>query len=142
MTGAGGPSGISILRAMEDEPVTMLAGDIDPFARRASTSSPPRRRAILPRGDDPRFADDLLALLRARGVNVVVPTVDSELLPLARARAEFAAAGVTLVLASEETLDDVPGQVGAARALPRPRARPGDRRRRRAPSTRRRSRCR
>ena len=32
VTGAGGPSGISILRAMEGEPVTMLAGDIDPFA--------------------------------------------------------------------------------------------------------------
>ena len=35
----------------------------------------------------------------------MVPTVDTELLPLARRRAEFAAVGTTLVLASEETLE-------------------------------------
>ena len=31
VTGAGGPSGVSILRALEASPVTLLAGDIDPY---------------------------------------------------------------------------------------------------------------
>jgi carbamoyl-phosphate synthase large subunit len=103
VTGVGGPSGISILRAMDAQPVTMLAGDIDPYAAGLYLVDA-ERRWLLPRGDDPRFAGDLLARCRQEAVDVVIPTVDSELLPLARRRDEFAAAGVTLVLASEDTL--------------------------------------
>jgi carbamoyl-phosphate synthase large subunit len=100
VTGAGGPSGISILRAMEGEPVSMLAADIDPFAAGLYLVDADRR-FLLPRGDDPRFASDLLARATREGIDVIVPTVDTELLPLARMREEFAA---RLVLASEATL--------------------------------------
>ena len=104
VTGVGGPSGISILRAMDGEPVTMLAGDIDPFAAGLYLVES-TRRSILPRGDDPRFSDQLLERCRSEAIDVLIPTVDTELLPLARRRAEFAAAGTTLVLASVETLE-------------------------------------
>jgi len=103
VTGAGGPSGISIVRAMEGEPVTMLAADIDPYAAGLYLVGADRR-FLLPRGDDPRFAADLLARCIREGVDVVVPTVDTELLPLARMREEFATEGIRLVLASEATL--------------------------------------
>ena len=104
VTGVGGPSGISILRAMEREPVELIGADIDPFAAGLYLVGP-ERRAILPRGDDPRFSDVLFALCERLGVQVVVPTVDTELLPLARERERYAEAGVTLVLASVETLE-------------------------------------
>ena len=104
VTGAGGPSGISILHAMAGEPVEMLAGDIDPFGA-GLYSVDTAHRSILPRGDDPRFTDHLLERCRRDAIDVVVPTVDTELLPLARRRDEFAAAGTTLVLASVETLE-------------------------------------
>jgi carbamoyl-phosphate synthase large subunit len=104
VTGSGGPSGISILRAMDGEPVRMLAGDIDPFGA-GLYLVPPEDRWMLPRGDDPRFADLVLERCARDGVDVLVPTVDTELLPLARRREEFAAAGTALVLASEATLE-------------------------------------
>jgi carbamoyl-phosphate synthase large subunit len=88
---------------MADAPVAMLGGDIDPYAAGLYLLEPDRRH-ILPRGDDPRIATMLLDLCRAEEVDVLVPTVDTELLPLAQAREEFAAAGVTLVVAQEETL--------------------------------------
>jgi carbamoyl-phosphate synthase large subunit len=103
VTGAGGPSGISILRAMEGEPVEMLAADIDPFAAGLYLVDA-NRRFLVPRGADPRFAGDVLARCAREGIDVVVPTVDTELLPLARMREEFD--GIRLVLASEETLPD------------------------------------
>jgi carbamoyl-phosphate synthase large subunit len=103
ITGVGGPSGISLLRALSGAPVSLLGGDIDPYAAGLYLLDA-EARTILRRGDDPRFAADLLAHCERESVAVVVPTVDSELLPLARRRAEFAAAGVTLVLASEPTL--------------------------------------
>ena len=82
----------------------MLAGDIDPFAAGLYIVEA-ERRSILLRGDDPRFTDHLLERCRRDAVDVVVPTVDTELLPLARRRADFAAIGTTLVLASEKTLE-------------------------------------
>jgi carbamoyl-phosphate synthase large subunit len=103
VTGVGGPSGISILRAMAGEPVTMLGGDIDPYAAGLYLLEPAHRH-MLPRGDDPRIASMLLELCRAEDVDVLVPTVDTELLPLALAREELADAGVALVAATPETL--------------------------------------
>lgn len=103
VTGAGGPSGVSILQAMAQAPVTMLAADIDPYGAGLYLVDAPRR-AILPRGEDPRFVDALLELCEHERIDVVVPTVDTELLPLAQARARYADAGVRLVLASEPTL--------------------------------------
>jgi len=88
---------------MAGAPVAILGGDIDPYAAGLYLLEPDRRH-ILPRGDDPRIASMLLDLCRAEEVDVLVPTVDTELLPLAQAREEFAAAGVTLVVAQEETL--------------------------------------
>ena len=63
------------------------------------------RRAILPRGDDPSFTDLLLELCAERGIEALVPTVDTELLPIARRADEFEAAGVGLVLAGAATLE-------------------------------------
>jgi carbamoyl-phosphate synthase large subunit len=60
---------------------------------------------ILPRGDDERFADVVLTRCEQESVDVLVPTVDSELVPLATRRAQFEGAGVRLVLAPLETLE-------------------------------------
>ncbi len=104
VTGAGGPSGIAVMRAIRGERLTVFAGDIDPFAA-GLYLVPEAQRAILPRGDRTDFASWLLACCLERGVEAVVPTVDSELLPLARARGRFHEAGVALVLAARETLE-------------------------------------
>jgi carbamoyl-phosphate synthase large subunit len=104
VTGAGGPSGITILRAMADEPVTMLAADLDPYAAGLYLVEADQR-SLLPRGDAPEFAQTLLALCRRWEVDVVIPTVDTELLPVARMRDDYARAGTTVVGASVPTLE-------------------------------------
>ncbi len=104
VTGAGGPSGITILRDMVDEPVTMLAADLDPYAAGLYLVDADQR-ALLPRGDDPAFAQTLLELCRRWQVDVVIPTVDTELLPVARMRDAYADAGTTIVGASVRTLE-------------------------------------
>jgi carbamoyl-phosphate synthase large subunit len=104
ITGVGGPSGICLLKALAERPVTLLAGDIDPYAAGLYLVGADRR-VILPRGDDERFAGLLLAWCEREAVDVVVPTVDGELIPLAARRAQFEAAGVRLVLAPLATLE-------------------------------------
>jgi carbamoyl-phosphate synthase large subunit len=84
--------------------VTLLAGDVDPYAAGLYLVEADRR-VILPRGDDERFAENVLAWCAREAIDVLVPTVDSELIPLAARRAEFEQAGVQLVLAPLATLE-------------------------------------
>jgi carbamoyl-phosphate synthase large subunit len=103
VTGVGGPSGICLLRALAPRPVTLLAGDIDPYAAGLYLVEA-EQRVILPRGDDEQFTATVLSWCERHSVDVVVPTVDSELIPLAASRELFARARVALVLAPLETL--------------------------------------
>jgi carbamoyl-phosphate synthase large subunit len=104
VTGAGGPSAVGILRSLERlDDVEVHAADIDPHAA-GLYLVPAERRLLLPRGDDAGFGELVLAWCRSSGIDVVYPTVDQELLPLARQRTGFAAAGIGLVLAEEAAL--------------------------------------
>lgn len=103
VTGAGGPSAISFINAVRGNDVELFAGDIDPYAAGLYLVAP-ERRWVLRRGDDPRFVDDVLAQCVAAHVDVIVPTVDWEMLPIARRRTEFADHGIALLMADEHTL--------------------------------------
>src|SRR3954471_16102489 len=98
VTGTGGPSGYSFMRALRDEPLEFLSADIDPHAPGLFLVDA-EDRLLVPRGDDPSFTDVLLEICRERGVDVLVPTVDSELVPVAERRDEFAEAGTSVLVA-------------------------------------------
>lgn len=104
ITGAGGPSAVSFMLALEGEPLDFYPGDIDPYAPGLYLVEP-ERRLILPRGDDPEFAGSLLELCREHRIDVLVPTVDFELLPLAAIRDELTAAGTALLLSPAAALE-------------------------------------
>ena len=105
VTGTGGPSGVAFMKALVDEPWEIYSADIDPYAAGLYLVDS-RHRAIVPRGDSETFVAEIIELCVRERVDVLVPTVDSELLPLAIARTELAEHGVSLVLASEQTLRD------------------------------------
>ena len=105
VTGAGGPAAVSVIKSLGLDPtVQLLAADMDPWAA-GLYLVPPDARTLIPAGLDPGFASAVLARCAALGVHVLIPTVDAEMRPLARARAEFAAAGIELMLAPARALD-------------------------------------
>jgi carbamoyl-phosphate synthase large subunit len=104
VTGAGGPAAVSVLKSLSADPtVELVAADIDPWAA-GLYLLPPDARTLIPRGDDPALVSAVYDRCLAMGVTVVVPTVDTELEPLARARGRFAAAGIELLLARDDAL--------------------------------------
>ncbi len=103
VTGTGGPSGFSFMRALRGEALEFVSADIDPHAPGLFLVDP-AHRVLLPRGDDPDFAETVLELCRDLDVDVVVPTVDSELLPMAENRDEFTDAGVSVLVAPTRAL--------------------------------------
>jgi carbamoyl-phosphate synthase large subunit len=105
VTGAGGPAAIAAMKSLRAEPsVELLAADMDPWAA-GLYLVPPEARTLLPAGTAPDFVDTLLIRCMTLEVDVVLPTVDAELRPLAHARDKFAAAGVSLLLAEAEALE-------------------------------------
>jgi carbamoyl-phosphate synthase large subunit len=103
LTGAGGAAAVSFIKAVRGEPFVIHAADIDSNAA-GLYLVPEARRHLLRPGADPRFVAHLLDLCRRHAIDVLVPTVDSELLAVANAEAAFASAGVRLLLASPRTL--------------------------------------
>jgi carbamoyl-phosphate synthase large subunit len=102
VTGAGGAAAISVwksLHALAD----LHMGDMDDCAS-GLYLVPASRRLLLPRGDAPHFAEFVLEQCRCRGVQLLIPTVDSELLPLALARESFTRAGIQIAVADPDVL--------------------------------------
>ncbi|MFV0307636.1 MAG: ATP-grasp domain-containing protein [Desertimonas sp.] len=104
VTGVGGPAGLGFLRLAARPDVKFFTADMNPYAAGLHLT-PPARRLIVPPGDDPAFVDEVLKFAIGADITVVVPTVDAELLPLARRAGEFSAAGITVVGSSPETLE-------------------------------------
>ncbi|HEX3946301.1 MAG TPA: ATP-grasp domain-containing protein [Acidimicrobiales bacterium] len=107
VTGAGGPAAVAFmegLRQADELAAECWAVDIDPCA--AGLYLVPReRRGLVPRGDHPGFVDALLEWCERDRIDVVVPTVDSELIPVARRAGELADRGAAVLAPSVATLE-------------------------------------
>jgi carbamoyl-phosphate synthase large subunit len=104
VTGAGGPAAVSVMKSLSrDATVRLLAADMDPWAAGLYLVDPDSR-TLVPRGDDPGFVQAAFDQCVSLGIDVLVPTVDSELRPLSRARPKFTAAGIELLLAPSQAL--------------------------------------
>jgi carbamoyl-phosphate synthase large subunit len=115
ITGAGGPAAIAAMKSLRAEPaVEILAADMDPWAA-GLYLVPPAARTLIPAGAAPDFTDVVLTRCHALGVDVLLPTVDAELRPLARARAAFTAASIGLLLAPAGALDVILDKLALAR---------------------------
>jgi len=97
-----------------DPTVELIAADMDPWAG-GLYLVPADARTLIPAGLDPGFAGTTLARCVAMGVNIVIPTVDAELRPLNEARAEYAQAGIDLLLAPGPALDVTLDKLALAR---------------------------
>jgi carbamoyl-phosphate synthase large subunit len=105
ITGAGGPAAIAVMRSLRADPsVRLIAADMDSWAA-GLYLVPPEDRTLIQAGTDPCFAESLLARCLELGVSVLIPTVDAELRPLSAIRADFASAGIRLMLAPDQALN-------------------------------------
>lgn len=102
VTGAGGPAALAFMRAM-DAHIELFAGDTDPYAA-GLYLVPDGHRFLLRRGDDPAFIDAMVSLCAEHRIELLVPTMDSELAPIAATRSAFEAVGTRVLVASAKTL--------------------------------------
>jgi carbamoyl-phosphate synthase large subunit len=104
VSGAGGPSAVSFMRAIAGDGVELYAGDMNPFAS-GLYLVPARRRVLLPPGGDPCFVDETLDFCATHRIDVFVPTVDWELMPTSLAQTRFERIGTRVLVADPAALD-------------------------------------
>ncbi len=102
ITGAGGAAAISVWKSLGQDHEIYMA-DIDPCAA-GLYLVPPSQRLIIPRGNAPEFTSILRQECQRRQIELLIPTVDAELAPLAQQAEHFKELGIKLPLSSAETL--------------------------------------
>ncbi len=118
VTGAGGPAGYSVLERLAAWCPGLLlhAADASPLAS-GLFMVPAGRRHIVPMGSDPRFGEELERLCRTHCIDLVIPTVDSELLPISSARHRFKSGGARVAVSTPEGLSACADKVELTRVL-------------------------
>jgi carbamoyl-phosphate synthase large subunit len=91
VTGAGGPAGVSVIRALAAGGHRAVAADSDALAVGLRLGA---ERGVLPRADDDTFVERLCELARQMGATALVPTVAEELVTLAEASEDLSRAGL------------------------------------------------
>ncbi|HEY5803558.1 MAG TPA: ATP-grasp domain-containing protein [Lysobacter sp.] len=102
VTGAGGPSAVSVWKSLAAEHDIFFA-DMDPSSP-GLYLVPAGRRFLIPRGDDAALVPVLIGLCRTHAIEVLISTVDSELAAIAEAQAGFAAIGTRVPLSPAPVL--------------------------------------
>ncbi|MFT5584740.1 MAG: carbamoyl-phosphate synthase large subunit [Cognaticolwellia sp.] len=104
VTGAGGAAAVSYLRAMQGHQFSLYAADMDSNATGLYMVGP-TKRFLIPPASAANYVESILELCEREQIDILVPTVDMELLPISERRADFEAAGTKLLLAPQGCLE-------------------------------------
>lgn len=102
MTGAGAPGAAGIIFCLKSDPsIVLTVADAD---ERAVGRYLAPDFVQIPRGDDPGFAEKLLAICIEKHIRLVLPLVTRELMALAFHKKEFEARGISVLVSSPEAI--------------------------------------
>jgi len=106
LTGAGGSAAIAFLNAVSHmKDINIFMADMDKHST-GLYLVPAERRALVPAGTNQDFADYVFSLCQKNNIEVVIPTVDCELAPLASLKNRFEEAGIKLITSPVSVLED------------------------------------
>jgi carbamoyl-phosphate synthase large subunit len=100
VTGVGGAAGRSMAIYLESNGVQFIVADMNPDAGSKYTG----KFFQIPAASDPTFVQSLLEIIKREKVDILIPTVDEEFVPIASSRELFERNGVKLPISSLETI--------------------------------------
>ena len=103
VTGAGGPAGISVVRALVDAGHQVLALDSDPHA--GGFRVPGVKWAVVPRFDDPQYSQAMIDQATSHSLEALICTVAEEYRPLSAIADQLAARGCKTWLPDLDAVD-------------------------------------
>lgn len=101
VTGVGGAAGVGVVQSLREKNIFTLG--VNCFALTAGFKLT-HDFAVVPLAREENFIPVLLDLCKAKKINVLIPTVDEELILCARNREQFQRIGVKVALGEAETI--------------------------------------
>lgn len=106
VTGCGGASGAAVVRTLSAAGFEVLAADMSRFAA-GLYMVPAENRFRVPAADSPELVPELLRLCVHARVDVLIPMVPEEMLPIAEERGRFELLGTQVLVSPEAALQRV-----------------------------------
>lgn len=106
ITGAGGPAAICAYKALQGKGYDFFMADMDPLATGLYFVES-SKRIVIPGGKAQGFNQVILNLCKQHQIDILIPTVDVELIPLAAIKDSFDAIGCRMINYKEETLHTI-----------------------------------
>lgn len=103
ITGAGGAAAIAVYKSLRHCDVEILMADMchnAPGLYLVDSDA----RIILPSAKDPNYVYELFSIAIKKGVDLIIPTVDDELLPISLNKERFRQQGIKIAISSAESL--------------------------------------
>jgi carbamoyl-phosphate synthase large subunit len=102
VTGAGGPAGVAVIRALRAAGLDVIGLDSDPTAVGISLAN---HGAVIPRADEESFVEDLASTLQASGARALMVTIAEEISPIWDGIDRLRQAGVAFWLPSPSAVE-------------------------------------
>ena len=102
VTGAGGPAGVAVIRALKAQDFRVIGADADGLAVGLRLA---HEGAVLPSAGDPLYVTELVALVGATGATALACTVAEEMLQLSQAADLLREAGLASWIPSPEAIN-------------------------------------
>lgn len=106
ITGAGGPAAICAFKALSNQNYNLFMGDMDPLSTGLYLVEASQREVIPPAKDD-NFVATILSICEKKNIDVLIPTVDMELIQIAERKEDFEAIGTKVMVAEESVLKNI-----------------------------------
>lgn len=103
ITGVGGPAAICAYKALQGKEYDFFMADMDPLASGLYFVEP-TRRIVIPGGKAENFNQVIFSFCRDHQIDLLIPTVDVELIPLAEIQDSFDEIGCRVINYKEEVL--------------------------------------
>ncbi|CAA7193907.1 ATP-grasp domain-containing protein [Chryseobacterium potabilaquae] len=103
MTGVGGPAAICAYKALKDKDYDFFMADMDPLATGLYFVEP-SKRFVIPGGITPEFNQTILKLCEQQKIDILIPTVDVELIPIMDIKESFDRINCHIISCSKEVL--------------------------------------
>ncbi|MRX27257.1 ATP-grasp domain-containing protein [Kangiella sp. HZ709] len=103
VSGAGGAAAVSFFKSVSYLDLNIHMADIDPLAV-GLYLVPEHKRHIVKKGSDLNFVNCLLEVCVKEKIDVLIPTVDCELVPIAQNMHKFRANNIKVPISTENTL--------------------------------------
>jgi len=106
ITGAGGPAAICAFKSLSKKIENIHMADMDSLSAGLYLVGP-KQRHIIPAAKHPNFVNQLLEICIDQKIDILIPTVDFELLQLAKAKETYEKHGIKILVTDAEVLANI-----------------------------------